>query len=150
MEILAGKIGDVSNTANVHGGGYGESASVEGNISLILDKENDNTGCTIFGDVYGGGALGKTMSEIGVTMNAGQISGSLYGAGLGETAEAAGNTYVRMAGGIVHGNVFGGGNAARVLGDTGVGISGGEVKNNVYGGGNQAEVTGKTYVVIGK
>jgi hypothetical protein len=150
MRIHGGQVGNITHAANIHGGGYGEESSVEGNITIILDKEDNNTGCVVYGDVYGGGAFGKTQSTTNVTLNAGQVYNSIYGGGLGETAKATGDMNVHINGGIVYSNVFGGGNAAQVEGNTNVHITGGEVTNNVYGGGNMAKVTGKTNVIIGQ
>jgi hypothetical protein len=150
MRIHGGQVGNITHAANIHGGGYGEESSVEGNITIILDNEGNNTGSVVYGDVYGGGAFGKTQSTTNVTLNAGQVYNSIYGGGLGETAKATGDMNVHINGGIVYSNVFGGGNAAQVEGNTNVHITGGEVTNNVYGGGNMAKVTGKTNVIIGQ
>ena len=83
------------------------------------------------GNVYGGGNL------------------AAYGRPGNNAVEAP---HVLMTGGHVLQNVFGGGlgETAIVNQNTDVKVQGGTVDGNVYGGGSQAAVTGKTEVVIGK
>ena len=252
MNIHGGTVGASDKATNIHGGGYGSATAVNGNVSLTLGKNGAEEGTTVYGDVYGGSALGVVNNAVSnkteVTFNGGNINGSLYGGGLGDSGNAAtvkgnvtvttnggivigaiygcnnvngapqgtvtvnmnggdanyvygggnlaaytyngnypvvnvrggtiryalyggglgetaivtGNPQVLMTGGtvgstetvddkkIVHGDIFGGGNAAAVNGSANVTITGGEVKRNVYGGGNQATVSGTTNVVIGK
>ena len=252
MNIHGGTVGASDKATNIHGGGYGSATAVNGNVSLTLGKNGAEEGTTVYGDVYGGSALGVVNNAVSnkteVTFNGGNINGSLYGGGLGDSGNAAtvkgnvtvttnggivigaiygcnnvngapqgtvtvnmnggdanyvygggnlaaytyngnypvvnvrggtiryalyggglgetaivtGNPQVLMTGGtvgstetvddkkIVHGDIFGGGNAAAVNGSTNVAITGGEVKRNVYGGGNQAIVSGATNVVIGQ
>ena len=166
IKIYGGTIGASGATANVHGGGYGSATAVNGNVSLTLDKNDAADGVAVYGDVYGGSALGVVNNAVSgkteVTLNSGTINGCLYGGGLGETAIVTGNPQVLITGGtvgcaetvdgkeVVRGDVFGGGNAAAVNGNTNVTITGGEVKRNVYGGGNKAAVSGTTNVIIGQ
>ena len=161
MIITGGAIGSSQANANVHGGGYGSVTAVNGNVSLVFDKNGDKE-AKVYGDVYGGGAEGRVNNDISVNVNAATLKGNLYGGGYGANAVVAGNTQVLMTGGtvgytetidgkaVVRGDVFGGGNAAAVTGNTSVTITGGEVKRNVYGGGNKAAVSGVTNVIIGK
>ena len=107
MVITGGQVGkDATHTGNIHGGGYGQPTLVNGNVDVILGTRNASTGETsgnavIYGDVYGGSALGQvnatgtvnndnTLSNVqyksgkktNVTLNAGTINGSLYGGAL--------------------------------------------------------------------
>ena len=121
VEIVGGQVGTASLNANVHGGGYGNATRVLGSVNVTVGKPNATTGATIYGDVYGGSAEGKTNGNnslttgavTNVTLNAGTINGSLYGGGLGTSANAAdvfGPVTVTVNGGEVT-NVFGGNNA---------------------------------------
>ena len=66
--------------------------------------------------------------------------------------KVTGNVSIQLDGtSLVHGSVFGGGNASGVTGNTTVRILGSTtVEQNVYGGGNEAEVGGTTTVQIGE
>ena len=163
VEIVGGQVGTASLNANVHGGGYGNATRVVGSVNVTVGKQNATDGATIYGDVYGGSAEGKTNCDsddnsttdavTNVTLNAGTINGSLYGGGLGTSANAAdvfGPVTVTVNGGEVT-NVFGCNNAngepkdtvsviingtkATVInsGDTTYAIKG------VYGGGNLSD-----------
>lgn len=163
VEIVGGQVGTASLNANVHGGGYGNATRVVGSVNVTVGKQNATDGATIYGDVYGGSAEGKTNCDsddnsttdavTNVTLNAGTINGSLYGGGLGTSANAAdvfGPVTVTVNGGEVT-NVFGCNNAngepkdtvsviingtkATVInsGDTTYAIKG------VYGGGNVSD-----------
>ena len=65
------------------------------------------------------------------------VTGNVYGGG--NEAEVQGNSAVNMSAGTVNENVFGGGNLAAVQGSVTVTISGGTVTNDVYGGGALAD-----------
>lgn len=163
VEIVGGQVGTASLNANVYGGGYGNATRVVGSVNVTVGKQNATDGATIYGDVYGGSAEGKTNCDsddnsttdavTNVTLNAGTINGSLYGGGLGTSANAAdvfGPVTVTVNGGEVT-NVFGCNNAngepkdtvsviingtkATVInsGDTTYAIKG------VYGGGNVSD-----------
>ena len=98
MQINGGQVGTSSAPANIHGGGYGQSTIVTGNVNLILGTSDQTSeGVTVWGDVYGGSALGKVNctvnnynnyqytnnTETNVTLYKGSINGSLYGGALG-------------------------------------------------------------------
>lgn len=93
VSIYGGQIGSPEHSANIHGGGYGAMTNVKQNVSVLIDN------ATIYGDVYGGGALGKINGTSAtdtytttVTFNSGTINGSLYGGGLGDNDNEA-NVY---------------------------------------------------------
>ncbi len=122
MHIDGGQVGvDANNIANVHGGGYGSATRVTGNVDLTIGSAvRASKYVTIYGDVYGGSAMGyvngeavSTSKHTNVTLNAGKIHGSLYGGGLGDRAslgtghsDASANVYgpvqVTVNGGGVH------------------------------------------------
>ena len=104
MNINGGQVGTPSTPANIHGGGYGTSTAVSGNVDLTLGTP----GITVYGDVYGGSADGSvndaTSDHTYVTLNAGTIYGSLYGGGLGITnnnCNVNGDVKVEVNGGSV-------------------------------------------------
>lgn len=166
MKINGGQVGTSSNTANIHGGGYGSSTVVTGDVDITLGALGQTTpGVTVYGDVYGGSALGKvngtsanTTYHTNVTLNKGIIYGSLYGGALGDNSTAA-NVYapvtVTVNGGSVKktsqdgsGAVYGCNNVngapqrsvAVVINGTDPAPSDDEFAlYAVYGGGNQAD-----------
>lgn len=129
MQINGGQVGtDVNNTGNIHGGGYGPDTRVSGTIDLTLGAENQTTpGVTVYGDVYGGSALGHvngtavSSNHTWVTLNAGTINGSLYGGALGDLSSL----------GDGHSNV-----TANVYGPVKVTVNGGSVRKTDDNGAN--------------
>ena len=112
MKINGGQVGTSSQAANIHGGGYGSSTVVNGWVTLTLGQEGQTEGgVTVYGDVYGGSALGEINGTAAnsdyytrVTLNKGTINGSLYGGGLGNNTYAAdvnGPVIVTVNGGSV-------------------------------------------------
>ena len=97
IQINGGQVGTSSAPANIHGGGYGQNTIVTGNVNLTLGTSGQTSeGVTVWGDVYGGSALGKVNctvnnnnyqytnnTETNVTLYKGTINGSLYGGALG-------------------------------------------------------------------
>ena len=97
MQINGGQVGTSSAPANIHGGGYGQSTIVTGNVNVTLGTSGQTSeGVTVWGDIYGGSALGKVNctvnnnnyqytnnTETNVTLYKGTINGSLYGGALG-------------------------------------------------------------------
>ncbi len=94
--------------AEVHGGGYGEKTYVKGNVTVNIGARTgrDSTAecsgtAVIYGDVYGGGALGhvNAYDSLGlkynaakktiISLNKGDIYGNVYGGGLGNDATRA-------------------------------------------------------------
>ncbi|MCR4932152.1 MAG: chitobiase/beta-hexosaminidase C-terminal domain-containing protein [Bacteroidales bacterium] len=116
MHIDGGQVGTSSVNANVHGGGYGQSTSISGNVDLNLGTCGAASGATIYGDVYGGSALGSVNTNANntttVSLYKGTIYGGLYGGALGDAASL----------GAGHSNV-----AAAVNGKVAVKVMGGSV-----------------------
>ena len=114
VKLYGGKVGDgtidktnntYSRTAvcNVFGGGFGKNTYVSGNVQVNIGESGATDGPTIYGDVYGGGALGHVNAEkntaegattptynanntTSVNLYSGTIYGDAYGGGLGEKA----------------------------------------------------------------
>lgn len=112
MNINGGQVGTSSNPANIHGGGYGAATRVSQSVDITLGTTGQTTpGVIVYGDVYGGSALGYVNGETAtntyhtnVTMNKGIINGSLYGGGLGNADNAA-NVYGPVAVTVYGGSV---------------------------------------------
>lgn len=105
VELIGGTIGVSStNTANVHGGGYGHETTVTGNVTVNFgDNTNiENTGLVLYGELYGGSALGDVntadqnnpgaTTTTTVNLRNGIINGAAYGGGLGQKAGVNGAT----------------------------------------------------------
>lgn len=122
IQINGGQVGTKTTSANIHGGGYGQSTVVKGNVDITLGasgSEADADGVTVYGDVYGGSALGSVNGttaadtyHTNVTLNAGTIHGSLYGGALGSkngvngaTEDVAANVYGPVAVKVYGGSV---------------------------------------------
>lgn len=86
---------------NVHGGGYGKTTEVGGDVLVNIGSRTGTEGnytyapCTaeILGDVYGGSAFGSvntsTSNTTTVNLFGGTIHGDAYGGGLGQIGRAA-------------------------------------------------------------
>ena len=111
MKINGGQVGTSSSTANIHGGGYGNSTTVSGNVTMTIGSSTSATDwAKVYGNVYGGSALGTVNGNATITMNKGEIYGNLFGGALGDNTYAAqvgGNVTVTVNGGKVTGAVFG-------------------------------------------
>jgi hypothetical protein len=105
IDITGGTIGvDAENKANVHGGGYGQPTTVGGDIAINFGKVTyDESGTPpveihrdyphLYGDLYGGSALGNVNTNsqgativdniIDIHIDNGTIHGDVYGGGLG-------------------------------------------------------------------
>ena len=145
MNINGGQVGTSSSTANIHGGGYGNATRVSQNVEITLGTATQTTpGVTVYGDVYGGSALGYVNGTAAtntyhtyVTLNKGIINGSLYGGGLGSNSVAA-NVY-----GPVQVKVYGG--SVRKTDSNGANGSGGVYGANNVNGAPQRSVTVDIY-----
>lgn len=167
MQINGGQVGtDATHTGNVHGGGYGDGTVVSGNVELTLGNLADERGAKIYGNVYGGSALGTTGGtgkHTYVTVNRGSITGNVFGGGMGETGS---NTKGVVTGAIkvdVYGTdpkptdgtyalygVYGGGDLAPYSGTPLVTVH--NCDNSieyVYGGGNATSVAGTDVTIWG-
>ena len=168
MHINGGQVGTSSNPANIHGGGYGQQTRVNQNVDITLGETNQTEpGVTVYGDVYGGSAMGlvngtstNTTYHTNVTLNKATINGSVYGGGLGEGTTAA-NVYspvtVTVNGGSVTGGVYGCNNVygapqstvtVDVYGTDPAPAADSYAIHQVFGGGNQAAYSGTPEVTV--
>lgn len=178
MQIDGGQVGTPSQHANIHGGGFGQATRVSRNVEITLGSGCDATeGVTVYGDVYGGSALGYVNGTSAtnsyhtyVTLYKGTIYGGLYGGGLGNSTVAAnvyGPVQVKVYGGSVRpndgtgengsGGVFGCNNVnGTPAGTVTVDLYGTDPAEAgqefalyaVYGGGNRSDYTGTPVVTI--
>ena len=150
LAINGGTLGtsDTPLASGIFGGGFGNNTTTTGNITVNVN------GATVYGDVYGGSALGSVNASDAntttVTLDAGTIHGGLYGGGLGNATYAAtvnGGVTVTVNNGSAD-NVFGCNNINGAPQRTvAVNIAGGNV-GNAYGGGNAAAYTGSPAVSV--
>lgn len=131
VNVLGGTVGTSASHANIHGGGYGAATETEGNVTVNIGAttggENPTYSGTavIYGDVYGGSALGQVSASNKLTQvnfYKGIINGNVYGGGLGNSdypAEVSGDVEVNIHGGVFNavdgtlggGQIFGCNNA---------------------------------------
>lgn len=114
---------------------------------------------TVKGHVYGGGEMSKVDGNTNITINAGQLSGNIFGGGEGllkndgtpkASADVSGDTHITIKGGEFrveddplhinpfkeHYNIYGGGNIASAVGNTHLYITKGMVTNDSNGEGD--------------
>ena len=92
VTLTGGTIGvSTTNKANIHGGGYGEPTNVTGNVLVNFGADDDTQAIEfpkLFGDLYGGSALGNVNTNADnttiVNLRNGTINGAAYGGGLGD------------------------------------------------------------------
>ena len=161
--------------ANVYGGGR------EGKVYNAYDSHGISNGLGKYNDYKGKYAhwahdngKSNTLIEINGSSTGGiaQVTGNVYGAGLGienpttkANANTRGKTKVHLNGGTVHGDIYGGGFAGTMLSETTEKeddeefrydaniasccvIDGGQVRN-VFGGGYKGNIEGNSGVNIG-
>ena len=137
--------------AYVHGGGYGQSTSTGSDVSVTVNGTN------VYGEVYGGSALGSVNASSSdattVTLTSGTVYGAVYGGGLGRLDDPAtggvdeaiaapvnGAVTVLVNGGVAD-SIFGCNNLNGAPQDTViVNVTSGNA-NYIFGGGNVANYT---------
>ena len=97
VELVGGTIGSVNSRAGIFGGGYGQDTEVSGNVHVIFGVDSDevNEYPILYGDLYGGSALGNVNTDNTNTTTVDVLNGIITGTGTGSN--------------FVYGNVFGGG-----------------------------------------
>lgn len=98
VEVMKGNVGTgtgVGQRADVYGGGLGQLTSTSGNVTVTIgtDTASAVTYCpTVYGDIYGGSALGTVNTNNSdttlVDVLNGAILGNIYGGGLGRKGSA--------------------------------------------------------------
>ena len=80
-------------TSGIFGGGYGVATATTGNVTVTIGDEAGTYQPVIFGDIYGGSALGNVNDNASdvTTVNFlnGTLTGNLFGGGLGDGSHAA-------------------------------------------------------------
>ena len=97
VELVGGTIGSANSRAGVFGGGYGQNTAVSGNVHVIFGDDSNvgNEYPILYGDLYGGSALGNVNTDNTNTTTVDILNGIITGTGTGTD--------------FVYGNVFGGG-----------------------------------------
>ena len=96
VNINGGTLGTSGNgnaLDGIFGGGYGQSTSTTGNVTVTIGDAAGNNIPTIYGDIYGGSALGDVNSDANdltkIDFLNGTLHGNIYGGGLGSNSVAA-------------------------------------------------------------
>ena len=133
---------------NVYGGG---NESVVTTNTYVNIKNSH-----IKGSIFGGGDAGIVNGNTNLHITQSEIDESIYAGGNGTTAIVVGNSELLVEdNSIIHGSIFGGGNAANIgLDETStstskVSVVGATIDGNVYGGGNTSVLYGSSNVNIG-
>ncbi len=140
------------NSVDIFGGGLGENTTTGGDVTVTV---GNSTTPTIYGDIYGGSALGEvgaTGTIAKVDFQNGTLNGSIYGGGMGQNSSSTsaivtGGTEVAISGGSITGSIYGGCNErGNVVEDITVNVNGGTIGTNsvsasVFGGGYGANTT---------
>ena len=94
IALNGGQVGtDATHRADVYGGGYGHPTTTTGDVTVNVGTATTSEGTTtysgsavIYGDVYGGSALGQVNGSSSTTtlnINSNSIHGTIYGGGMG-------------------------------------------------------------------
>lgn len=144
VNVTGGTIGVSGIPANIHGGGFGAATTTDGDVTVNIGATDGGETPTysgtaiIWGDVYGGSALGEVSAsdkETNVNFYKGTINGDVYGGGLGNNtypAEVSGDVLVNVYGGVFNGadGTLGGGNIYGCNNANGSPL--GDVEVNIY------------------
>lgn len=116
VDLLGGTVGSVSSNARIHGGGFGQTTNVDGNVHITLGNQAATATPTVYGEIYGGSALGKvntnstniadgmnTVNTTTLDILSGTVVGNIFGGGLGEKNGVNGGTNDIAA--IVYGKI---------------------------------------------
>ena len=112
VDVLGGTVGTEEAHANIHGGGYGQETQTQGHVAVNFgeiaydgsDNEIHTSYPLVYGDIYGGSALGSINASNGVDTTMVNILN-------GEVKKTTSGT-------IVGGNVYGGGLGRKPVGET--------------------------------
>ena len=131
-------------------GANNNSGSIDGTITIDIEKNDVQTCGWYVGDVFGGGNQAAYTAPSGnkdyplINLKKGDVSGSVYGGGYGDPADKTkgtvdGNPHINIIGSVVKGNVYGGGSMANLKGGVDIEVTGGGVEGDIYGGGALAD-----------
>ncbi len=142
IQVDGGTVGQGNAGNGIFGGGYGQTTRVNGDVSVTLGTCTAGD-VTVYGDVYGGSALGTVndaaSDKTTVSLYNGTIYGGLYGGGYGPGGVAA------NVNGAVQVKVFGGSVLCSESDPEGVAGSGSVFGCNNAGGAPQSTVTVDIY-----
>ena len=154
INITGGSLGDPEVVGDiVFGGGKGSSTNISQKAIVTITGDDDNI--NLYGNIYGGSALGRVSgsSYVTITDNNSVINatGDIYGGGKGNNNTSALNsrsTFVTVDGGAFpNSRVFGGCNINGIIHNdvlVKIGETNDTFVNEVYGGGNNANITADT------
>ena len=132
------KHGTVS--GDVNGGGLGTTAVVTANPKVYIGDNDDGHAATVR-NVYGGGEAAEVQGTTYVLMqNSNSQVDTIFGGG--DEADVSGLATVRILGGTVRYDVYGGG-ALSKTGGTYVALRGGTITEDLYGGGHGKKAVGE-------
>ena len=144
---------------NVYGGGNYGYVYPTGQDAYDGEHKADLyiLGGTVHENVFGGANMNEGQ-HVYITMNGGEVQGSVYG-GSNTYGKIHEDAIITMNGGLVKGSVFGGGYGGTYDGNhdydgtvmaknTSVTVNGGTINGNVYGGGALGVVDGNTNVTV--
>lgn len=132
------KHGTVS--GDVNGGGLGTTAVVTANPKVYIGDNDDGHAATVR-NVYGGGEAAEVQGTTYVQMqNSNSQVDTIFGGG--DEADVSGLATVRILGGTVRHDVYGGG-ALSKTGGTYVALRGGTITEDLYGGGHGKKAVGE-------
>ena len=158
---------DGARVNNVYGGGR-EGKVLNRKTLVALKEQLARGGVTLFGDFDEPDIVGIHNTQVNI-MSGAEVMQNAYGAGYGSTATVAGESGIKLMGGDVHGDLYGGGFGGHVkyyettdgtvlsgldfVPSTFADIIGGRVKN-AFGGGQNANVgttdhDGATHITMG-
>ena len=153
INISGGQIGDDGDKdGDVYGAARGDKTTTQKDVALVQDTYiTISSSGDVKGSVYGGGETGDVTNNTSVSMTGGTVRHNVFGGGKGAnnlfTCEKA------MVGIVEKGVTDHGEGAdpryTLLPGGTTVKITGGTVEGNVYGGGEIARVERNTSVTIG-
>jgi len=114
ITLTGGTVGNSTTHANIHGGGYGSSTSVAGDVTINYGEVSYNVSNeeihvdypVLYGDMYGGSALGDVNTNgsntTTIQIDNGTIHGNVYGGGLGRQDGGGLSAVAAKVYGVVH------------------------------------------------
>ena len=143
INVLGGIVGtDATDRADIFGGGYGQHTRTDGNVTVNFGDASHAP--ALYGDIYGGSALGHVndtmvngISAHTTTVNIlnGNITGDVYGGGLGQYTDNQHDSIAALVNGKVYVNI----------GAYTNGTYSGNVTFNTYGGATNDSLGGRVY-----
>lgn len=126
---------------DVNGGGLGSNAVVTAHPKVYIGDDNTGHTAIVKGNVFGGGEAAEVQGTTYVLMqNSNSQVDTIFGGG--DEADVSGLATVRILGGTVRHDVYGGG-ALSKTGGTYVALRGGTITEDLYGGGHGKKAVGE-------